>query len=153
MTARWSTSGSVPIGSTLQLPTISVSPARRNSSWVYRCNSTVRSRSRCPAARQTWYAVRRWLRKREPADEGIRVANGEPRFRLCPPFGEIKWLRVTISTNPPPRARFDRSLLIVIDWHWSPSIDIDCQCSSVLAYDRVTFTPLSRTQQRPVAYP
>jgi hypothetical protein len=55
------------------------------------------------------------LKKREPADERIPVANGEPRFRLCPPFGEIKWLRVTISTNPPPHqcsARFDRLLLI-----------------------------------------
>jgi hypothetical protein len=27
-------------------------------------------------------------------------------------------------------------------------VDIDCQCSSVFAY-----TPLSRTQRRPVAYP
>jgi hypothetical protein len=65
-------------------------------------------------------------RKCKPADE--RVAKGEPRFRLCPPFGEIKWLRVAISTKPPPHqcsARFDRSLLIVIDWHWLALVAID----------------------------
>jgi hypothetical protein len=38
-------------------------------------------------------AVRTWLRKLEPADARLRAANGEPRFRLCPPLGEIKWLR------------------------------------------------------------